>query len=268
MQKKLVILFTFAIFMLLVGWAVTPAHAHCIGKAKHDAKHGNCGGGGGGGSGDGGGGTGKMNMQLEITDSDDVRGLDDDGELDNSFVHRESKCVRVTQSGNGDLEFNAADGRTCSRGIELILPMECFPSTRDNCTQLGITLSSDPYFYLSTVGPNYPGNLAPGESFAVNAGFFFSETVVLPDDNWALCFHRGGGGCDGNGDSLIVMRTDNGVPGEPRTYEMRTQEANPNGLSCLGVDGFNYACQGACLTNGGDDQGCYDVQFTITWEEK
>jgi len=33
MQKKLTILFAFAIFVLVVGWAVTPAQAHC--KKKH-----------------------------------------------------------------------------------------------------------------------------------------------------------------------------------------------------------------------------------------
>jgi len=44
MQKKLTVLFTFAIFVLLVGWAVTPAQAHH--KDDHDK------GGGGGGNGD------------------------------------------------------------------------------------------------------------------------------------------------------------------------------------------------------------------------
>ena len=29
MQRKLIVLFAFAIFVLVVGWAVTPAQAHC-----------------------------------------------------------------------------------------------------------------------------------------------------------------------------------------------------------------------------------------------
>ena len=49
MQKKLTVLFAFAIFVLLVGWAVTPAQAeHCKGKHKTDP---GCDGGGGGGGG-------------------------------------------------------------------------------------------------------------------------------------------------------------------------------------------------------------------------
>ena len=37
MQKKLTVLFAFAIFVLVVGWAITPAQAdHCKGKHKND----------------------------------------------------------------------------------------------------------------------------------------------------------------------------------------------------------------------------------------
>jgi len=50
MQKKLTVLFAFAIFVLLVGWAITPVQAHCV--PEHEAKHKNCGDGGGGGGGD------------------------------------------------------------------------------------------------------------------------------------------------------------------------------------------------------------------------
>ncbi len=32
MQKKLTVLFAFAIFVLVLGWAITPVQAHCKGK--------------------------------------------------------------------------------------------------------------------------------------------------------------------------------------------------------------------------------------------
>ncbi len=51
MQKKLTVLFAFAIFVLVVGWAITPVQAHC--EPPHDHKK--CPGGNGNGDGDGGG---------------------------------------------------------------------------------------------------------------------------------------------------------------------------------------------------------------------
>ena len=39
MQKHLTVLFAFAIFVLLVGWAVTPAQAHCSLNPTHNEKH-------------------------------------------------------------------------------------------------------------------------------------------------------------------------------------------------------------------------------------
>ena len=44
MQKKLTVLFAFAIFVLVVGWAVTPAQAHCPKKdgAVHSGNHPHC----------------------------------------------------------------------------------------------------------------------------------------------------------------------------------------------------------------------------------
>ncbi len=39
MQKKLTVLFMFAMFVLVVGWAITPAQAHCSGDPNHNAKH-------------------------------------------------------------------------------------------------------------------------------------------------------------------------------------------------------------------------------------
>ena len=35
MQKKLTVLFAFAIFVLVVGWAITPVQAHCKDKGPH-----------------------------------------------------------------------------------------------------------------------------------------------------------------------------------------------------------------------------------------
>ncbi len=43
MQKKLTVLFAFAIFVLVVGWAITPVQAH------HNPGHSRGGGAGGGG---------------------------------------------------------------------------------------------------------------------------------------------------------------------------------------------------------------------------
>jgi len=40
MQKKLTVLFAFAIFVLVVGWAITPAQAHC--KKNHQGSHIHC----------------------------------------------------------------------------------------------------------------------------------------------------------------------------------------------------------------------------------
>ena len=39
MEKKLTVLFMFAMFVLVVGWAITPAQAHCSGDPNHNAKH-------------------------------------------------------------------------------------------------------------------------------------------------------------------------------------------------------------------------------------
>ncbi len=39
MQKKLTVLFAFAIFVLIVGWAVTPVQAHCSLNPTHDEGH-------------------------------------------------------------------------------------------------------------------------------------------------------------------------------------------------------------------------------------
>ena len=39
MQKKLTVLFAFAIFVLVVGWAITPAQAHCSLNPTHDKGH-------------------------------------------------------------------------------------------------------------------------------------------------------------------------------------------------------------------------------------
>ena len=40
MQKKLTVLFAFGIFVLVVGWAITPAQAHC--KKNHQGEHIHC----------------------------------------------------------------------------------------------------------------------------------------------------------------------------------------------------------------------------------
>jgi len=61
MQKKLMVLFAFAIFVLVVGWAITPAQAHC--RGDHVAKHKNCGDGGG----DDGGGGGGRDIPVSVT---------------------------------------------------------------------------------------------------------------------------------------------------------------------------------------------------------
>ena len=149
----------------------------------------------------------------------------------------------------------------CSPKIELDLSM-CFAD--NGCTQFPTVISSHA-FYLNTLAPNRPGNLSQGESFAVKAGFFFSEDND-PDNNWSLCSNRAGAGCDQTGDPLIVTRTDNGLPGDLRRYEMTTQVPYGTG-QCLQVDGSMQACEGACLTIGDFDQGCYDVPFKITWQE-
>ena len=39
MQKKLTVLFTFAIFVLIVGWAIIPAHADCPHRNRFDHRH-------------------------------------------------------------------------------------------------------------------------------------------------------------------------------------------------------------------------------------
>ena len=39
MQKKLTVLFAFATFVLIVGWAITPAQAHCQGVHSGDHRH-------------------------------------------------------------------------------------------------------------------------------------------------------------------------------------------------------------------------------------
>ena len=56
MQKNLTVLFAFAIFVLIVGWAITPVQAHCSDDPTHNAKHKNdpCIPDGGGGKGGGG----------------------------------------------------------------------------------------------------------------------------------------------------------------------------------------------------------------------
>ncbi|MEE8115244.1 MAG: hypothetical protein V3T23_12935, partial [Nitrososphaerales archaeon] len=42
MQKKLTVLFAFAIFVLVVGWAITPAQAHCVKVGVHSGDHPHC----------------------------------------------------------------------------------------------------------------------------------------------------------------------------------------------------------------------------------
>ena len=46
MQKKLTVLFAFAIFVLVLGWSITPAPAHCK-KSEPPHHDGKCGGVGG-----------------------------------------------------------------------------------------------------------------------------------------------------------------------------------------------------------------------------
>ena len=43
MQKKLMVLFIFAIFVLLVGWSITPVQAHTDDPCPHKEGHHHCG---------------------------------------------------------------------------------------------------------------------------------------------------------------------------------------------------------------------------------
>ena len=257
MQKKLTVLFAFAIFVLLVGWAVTPAQAHC--KKNHaNAGPPHC---NGDPPLDDGDGSGKLDMKMTI-EPHDTAGQKFFGIGVNTFTHRESRCVKVGQSGNGNLAMSLVTRMDdCSRGIKLDLDM-CF--VVGGCDPIFRPVTSHA-FYLNTLAPNRPGNLAPGDlPIAVNAGFFFSEDED-PDNNWSLCFNRAGAGCDQTGDPLIVTRKPDGPDGEI-IYEMTTQVPDGNN-ECFQVDGTKDACEGACLTIGDVDKGCYDVSFNITWEE-
>jgi len=126
MQKKLTAFFAFAIFVLLVGWAITPAQAHCNGVMEHEDKHKNCPDSGGGG----GGGTVPLCVTLtggKVTpDGSEPYCHGEEVEADPSvsgfFV------IAHIANGTGNFVFNASNSDPQVRSIDLDFSA-CVPDT-------------------------------------------------------------------------------------------------------------------------------------------
>lgn len=108
MQKKLTVLFAFAIFVLVLGWAITPVQAEdCKGKHKKDP---DC-------DGKGGGGPEGTPLCVTFGDAPGDR-VTSDGEMPEEYCNHVGSTGLVTLSSNGTFIF-ASSGKGATRRFGL-----------------------------------------------------------------------------------------------------------------------------------------------------